>query len=412
MHTTHCIRIIVKCGWHGRGDNMEEYRFLLDIAIILAATKALGLFSKKVSLPPVVGALLAGILLGPAVFHVISPSDSISKLAEVGVIVLMFEAGLETDIHELKKSGVASFVIALLGVLIPLLGGFVVGEFYQKDIMHNVFIGVVLTATSVSITVETLQDMGKLKGKVGTTILGAAIIDDILGIIMLSIITSLGGEGTNNAILPTLGKMLLFFVIAILGGILVHYFFKWLATRQEEHRRRIPVFAFAFCLFLSFISELFGIADITGAYIAGVVLCGLTEAKYILSKVEVVSYMLITPIFFANIGLDIQVSKMTSNMLIFTGIITLVAILSKVIGCGLGAKLCRYTGKEGLQIGVGMVCRGEVALIVANKGLKVGLMKEEFFAPIVIMVIVTTLLTPILLKMVFHEKEEKKKVAA
>ena len=372
---------------------MEEYKFLLDIAIILAMTKSFSLVSKKFNMPPVVGALIAGIILGPVVLNVVSPSDSVLNLAEVGVVVLMFQAGLETDIDELKKSGIPAFVIALCGVLIPLIMGAVLSVIYGNNIMESIFIGVILTATSVSITVEALQDMGHLKGRVGTAILGAAIIDDILGIVLLSIMTSLGGASGFHiqAILKILIQMAAFFAISIIGGVGIKKFFEWLSTYKnpeiERHRRRVPVFALAFCLALAFLAEVFGIADITGAYLAGIILCRLPERFYIYNKIEVLSYMLITPVFFASI--------------IFTIILCVIAVISKIAGCGFGALLCKYTKRESVQIGAGMVCRGEVALIVAQKGISVGLLSEIFFAPVVIMVLVTTLLSPIILKMLF-----------
>ena len=361
---------------------MEEYKFLLDIAIILAMTKSFSLVSKKFNMPPVVGALIAGIILGPVVLNVVSPSDSVLNLAEVGVVVLMFQAGLETDIDELKKSGIPAFVIAI-------------------------FIGVILTATSVSITVEALQDMGHLKGRVGTAILGAAIIDDILGIVLLSIMTSLGGASGFHiqAILKILIQMAAFFAISIIGGVGIKKFFEWLSTYKnpeiERHRRRVPVFALAFCLALAFLAEVFGIADITGAYLAGIILCRLPERFYIYNKIETLSYMLITPVFFASIGLNVNIHGMTQTLIIFTIILCVIAVISKIAGCGFGALLCKYTKRESVQIGAGMVCRGEVALIVAQKGISVGLLSEVFFAPVVIMVLVTTLLSPIILKMLF-----------
>ena len=350
---------------------MEEYKFLLDIAIILAMTKSFSLVSKKFNMPPVVGALIAGIILGPLVLNVVSPSDSVLNLAEVGVVVLMFQAGLETDIDELKKSGIPAFVIALCGVLIPLIMGAVLSVIYGNNIMESIFIGVILTATSVSITVEALQDMGHLKGRVGTAILGAAIID----------------------------------AISIIGGVGIKKFFEWLSTYKnpeiERHRRRVPVFALAFCLALAFLAEVFGIADITGAYLAGIILCRLPERFYIYNKIEVLSYMLITPVFFASIGLNVNIHGMTQTLIIFTIILCVIAVISKIAGCGFGALLCKYTKRESVQIGAGMVCRGEVALIVAQKGISVGLLSEIFFAPVVIMVLVTTLLSPIILKMLF-----------
>ena len=336
---------------------MEEYKFLLDIAIILAMPKSFSLVSKKFNMPPVVGALIAGIILGPVVLNVVSPSDSVLNLAEVGVVVLMFQAGLETDIDELKKSGIPAFVIALCGVLIPLIMGAVLSVIYGNNIMESIFIGVILTATSVSITVEALQDMGHLKGRVGTAILGAAIIDDILGILLLSIMTRIGGASGFHiqAILKILIQMAAFFAISIIGGVGIKKFFEWLSTYKnpeiERHRRRVPVFALAFCLALAFLAEVFGIADITAAYLA-IILC-------------------------------------------------VIAVISKIAGCGFGALLCKYTKRESVQIGAGMVCRGEVALIVAQKGISVGLLSEIFFAPVVIMVLVTTLLSPIILKMLF-----------
>ena len=265
---------------------MEEYKFLFDIALILAVTKVLSIFSRRIRLPPVLGALIAGIILGPVFLNIISLNTTIESLAEIGVIVLMFQAGLETDIKELKKSGLASFIIALLGVIIPLLLGIVVAKFYEKNLLKEIFIGVVLTATSVSITVETLKELGKLKTKSGTAILGAAIIDDILGIVLLSVITSFSNQKSSSIseVLLVFIKIILFFILAIILGIVVFKFFKWLEKRCVECKRRIPVLAFSFCLFLAFISELFGIADITGAYLAGIILCNLTANKYILSK--------------------------------------------------------------------------------------------------------------------------------
>lgn len=389
---------------------MEEYKFLLDIAIILSVTKLLSILIKRINLPSVVGALIAGIILGPVVLNVINTDEIINSLAEIGVIVLMFQAGLETDIKELKKTGFASFIIAFFGVMIPLILGFIVSYIYDKNILENIFIGVILTATSVSITVETLQEMGKLKTPAGTAILGAAIIDDILGIILLSMVTSFGNSSSTGMsnIFIILGKIIIFFLLACVLGIIVFKFFKFLESRSEMHRRRIPVFAFAFCLFLAFFSELFGIADITGAYLAGVILCNLSENKYILSKVEVVSYMLITPIFFASIGLKTSIDGMSNNIIIYTIVITLIAIFSKVIGCSMGAKLVKFKNKESIQIGVGMISRGEVALIMANKGMAVGVMNKALFAPIVLMVIITTLLTPILLKFIFANKVSDK----
>lgn len=386
---------------------MEEYKFLLDLAIILALTKSFSLISRKFNMPPVVGALLAGILLGPVVLNLVEPSDSILNLAEVGVVVLMFEAGLETDIDELKQSGLPAFVIALCGVVVPLIGGAVLALAYGTEILEAVFIGVILTATSVSITVEALQDMGKLKGSVGTAILGAAIIDDILGIILLSVMTSIGGaDGFQiQSVLLILGKMLAFFVISGIGGIAVKKFFEWLSTYKDpgiqRHRRRVPVLALSFCLALAFLAEVFGIADITGAYLAGIILCRLPERFYIHRKIEVLSYMFITPVFFASIGLNVNVQGMGQSLIIFTIVLSVIAVLSKIIGCGVGAMFCKYGKRESLQIGAGMVCRGEVALIVAQKGIAVGLLSETFFAPVVIMVLVTTLLAPILLKLLF-----------
>lgn len=389
---------------------MEEYRFLLDLAIILALTKSFSLISRRFNMPPVVGALLAGIILGPIALNIVTPSETILNLAEVGVVVLMFEAGLETDIKELKRSGLPAFIIALCGVIVPLVLGGIAAYIYNKNIMEAIFMGVVLTATSVSITVETLQDMGKLRGRVGTAILGAAIIDDVLGIILLSLMTSIGNSGGVDiiSILSIIGKMIGFFIISIIIGIVVDKFFYWMADYKDQevqrNRRRGAVFALAFCFALAYLAEVFGIADITGAYLAGIILCRTPQNYYIHRKIDVMSYMLVTPIFFASIGLKVDVHGMTASLIIFTIVLCVIAVFSKIAGCGLGAKLCKYTRKESLQIGAGMVCRAEVALIVAQKGIDVGLLSETYFAPVVIVVLVTTLLSPILLKILFTEK--------
>lgn len=389
---------------------MLSYEFLFDLALILISTKLFGLITKKVKMPQVVGALLAGVILGPAVLNILSETEFIQKLAELGVIVLMFTAGLETDINQLKKTGKASFIIAILGVIIPLAGGFFIASIFNKGndintILQNVFIGIILTATSVSITVETLKEMGKLNTRAGNAILGAAIIDDILGIVALTITTSLADPSIN--VIIVLAKIVMFFIFAGFAGYLFHWAFIKLDERYQRDLRRFVIIAFVFCLLLSFCAEeFFGVADITGAFIAGLVISDSNRSKYLNSRFETLSYMLLSPIFFASIGIKVQLTAMTKTIFIFAILLLLVAILSKIIGCSLGAKLCKYSNREAIQIGTGMISRGEVALIVANKGIAMGLMIPEFLVPVVIVVVVTTIVTPILLQVIFNNKSK------
>ncbi len=401
---------------------MEDYSYLLSIALILISTKLLGLFSKKIKLPQVVGALIAGVIMGPACLGWIHNTEMLSCLSEIGVIVLMFAAGLETDINELKRTGKASFLIALIGVIVPMLGGAAAAYFFNDSVdgnkmLQNIFIGIILTATSVSITVETLKEMGKLSTPAGNAILGAAIIDDILGIIALTMVISMADSSVSIGMV--LLKILGFFVFTFVAAVGYHYAFKKWTDNNPVKLRRYVVISFAFCLVLAYCAEeFFGVADITGAFFAGLAISGTKKADYVTKRFDTLSYLLLSPIFFASIGLKVVLPKMNLEIVLFTVIICLVAILTKVIGCGLGAKICKYSNKEALQIGVGMISRGEVALIVANKGEAVGLMSDKFFAPIVIMVVLTTIITPVLLKVVFKDKndagkaEEKEPAAA
>lgn len=396
-----------------------DYDYLLYLAIILLSTKILGLVTRRAHMPQVVGALLAGLILGPACLDLIQGNTFLSQVSEIGVIVLMFMAGLETDTQELKKSGLASFIIALLGVIVPLLGGFGVAyvchvaskDLPTNELLQYIFVGIILTATSVSITVETLKELGKVSTKAGTAILGAALIDDILGIIALTLVTSLADPSTN--ILLVLLKIAGFFVFAVIFGILYAVFFrKWISLHPGQKRRYV-VISFAYCLIMAFCAEaFFGVADITGAYVAGLVISYSSKREFIYHEFDTVSYMLVAPVFFASIGLKVELSSMTTNILVFTVLLVVIATLTKIIGCGLGAKIMGYTGKESLQIGVGMISRGEVALIVANKGESLGLISDELYAPIVVTVVITTIITPILLKVVFKDKKRSTTAAA
>ena len=381
---------------------MEDFSFLLTVAIIILSTKFLGEASEKVHMPQVVGALIAGVILGPSVLGVVSETDFLAKSAEIGVIILMFIAGLDTDLKEIKKNAFAFVVIALCGVLVPLIGGFCCYYFFfdvdaanSTELLKAVFMGVILTATSVSITVEALREMGKLSGPVGNAILGAAVLDDIIGIIILTIVTSMKDPSVSIAVVFI--KIGLYAVaMAVLAFIMTRLRDK---VDELKEKRRISIYVIALVLAVSYASEeFFGIADITGAYMVGVILSTFKDHADIAKKMTVPSYLFFSPIFFASIGIKTELDGMTPSLLVFSLLLLIVAILSKIIGCGLGAKLCRYSTEDAFHIGIGMVSRGEVALIVAQKGYNMELLSGDLFSPIVLVVIITTIITPILLK--------------
>lgn len=381
---------------------MTSYYYLLTIAVIILSTRVLGVLSEKVNMPQVVGALLAGVILGPSVLDFIGESDFLAKTAEIGVILLMFMAGLDTDIKEIKDNCVSYVVIAMMGVLLPLAGGFICYYYYFHvnssnfdEILRAVFMGVILTATSVSITVEALREMGRLEGKVGSAILGAAVLDDIIGIIILTFVSSLKDPSISiSSILVKIGLYIIFM------GVLAVILNASKPTIQEmRDTRRTAIYVFAIVLIISFVTEnYFGIADITGAYLVGL-FCSTYDIKHdIARKMTVPGYLFFSPVFFASIGIKTEISGLSKQMLIFSLLILIIAIISKIIGCGLGAKLCRYSNHDAFHIGIGMVSRGEVALIVAQKGYNMGLLNGQLFSPVILVVIVTTIVTPILLK--------------
>lgn len=390
---------------------MESYTYLLVIAIILISTKLLGIVSEKVHMPQVVGALLAGIILGPSGLGLMESTDFIVKAAQIGVIMLMFTAGIDTDIEELKHTGLQACVVAVMGVFVPLLmcGAwyffFFKMEFTAMDVLKSAFVGSVFGATSVSITVETLNEMGKIKTRTGTTLLSAALIDDIIGIVVLSVLTGLS-SGDGNVVLVA-AKIILFFVFVLAVGFIFNKIFKYI-SKKHWHSRRVAIWALAFCLLMAYCAEsFFGVADITGAFFAGLILCNIAKSRqFIAKKVTVASYIIFTPIFFASVGMKTDLKAMNLQILIFALVLVVFAVVSKVIGCGFGARLCGMTGHQSLVVGIGMAARSEVALMVAQKGINAGMIDPAILPAIVLTVIVSALATPVLLKLAISKKPE------
>ena len=380
---------------------MFDTRLLLFVALILLATKVFAIFMKHIHLPQVIGALAAGVLLGPAVFNWIEPNETISAIAEFGVILLLFAAGMETDFRQLRSSLKSSLVISTLGVVVALGGGFAVALLFGKPSFESFFIGVVIASMSTSITVEALSEMGKLKTKTGTALMGASLFDDILVIMILALTMGMGGADFSFV---SLGIILLriaaFFAFAIVAGLCVNKLFNYMYNTFGK-KRRLTIFAIAYCFLMAYLAEFFGLADITGAYLAGIAFCSTRCVESLETKTHELSYMFFTPVFLANIGIHTSFDGMTSSMVLFTVLLVLVAIASKLLGCGLGAKICKFTNRESAQIGVGMIARGEVSFIVAAKGIAAGYISSLLFPSVIVVVLVTVLITPLLLKAVF-----------
>lgn len=386
------------------------HQIFLDLAIILVATKIGGMLSNKFKMPAVLGALIAGVLIGPSVLNIVKDSEGLKLLSNLGVVMLMFLAGIETDLNELKKAGLSSFLIAMGGVIVPFVFGTLCAYGFFSDFYENIFIGVILTATSVSISVETLNELGKLKTRAGMNILGAAVIDDVIGLIIVSFVLSLaqtakaGGAGSIGSVMLMVSlKVLIFCVISV---ILIAFLPKLLNrfAEKEKNLSMLTIIAIALALTFAFIAEELGIAAITGAYVCGLVISAVNKKETIMHKVKNISSYFLTPVFFASIGLATNIKSINSSMLLLSLLLLITAVLGKIFGCGIVAKLYGMSNEEAIQIGAGMVSRGEVALITTNLGLQAGIITENLYIPTLIVVVVTTLITPILLKMAFSYK--------
>lgn len=390
---------------------MDVLDILRSLAIILVAAKLCGLLVRKLHGPQVVGEIIAGLIVGPCLFNFVQYDDFIAGMSEIGVILLMFSAGLGTDLKELLKTGFVALMVAIAGVVVSVVGGAAVylafgfGDPGMK-MLESIFVGTILAATSVSIAVQALKEMGHLKGRVATTILSAAIIDDVIGIVLLTIV--MGFKDPNVEPVSVCLNIVLFFILAFVFGFALYFLFKWLDKRWP-HSRRIPIFGLVMCFACAYCAEkFFGIADITGAYVAGVILCNIKDSEYIERKMDISSYMIFGPVFFASIGLQTSFEDFDMSMVWFSVVLVAVALISKVIGCGGTAKICRFNMPDSLKIGVGMMNRGEVGLIVAKKGLDTGLMAPQFFTPVIILIIVSSLVTPIALKLIYAKWPDKK----
>ncbi len=377
-------------------EQLDILSVLKDLAIIVVFAKVFGLIARKLKAPQVVGEIIAGLVVGPSVLGIVKLNQFLDICAGLGVVLLMFSAGLGTNLKQLLHTGVKALLIACAGVLVPLIGGTLLYMcFYgfsaigTPQFFTAVFIGVIMTATSVSITVETLKELGKLKTELGTTILSAAIIDDVIGIMVLTFVIGFKNPDSNPGFVAL--STLAFFALSVVLGFVIYKAFK-IIDKRWPHTRRIPILALALCFGLSYVAEkVFGIADITGAYVAGIILSKLHDSDYIEQKMDINSYMIFGPIFFASIGLKTEISGFTWELLLFSLAFVAVALVSKIIGCGAMSRLCGFKGSDTLKVGVGMMTRGEVALIVAQRGLTEGMIGS----------------TPIILKLLYARDEKK-----
>ncbi|MDK2917542.1 MAG: hypothetical protein PWQ37_275 [Candidatus Petromonas sp.] len=379
----------------------SKFIFLIHIAAILLAANIGGIISRKLKQPAVLGQIVAGIILGLFFYK----TETVTNFAEIGVIFLMFIAGLETDVEELKKSGKSSSLIALGGIITPL--ALVMGGMYlvTGDFIGSLFMGVIATATSISISIQTLIELGQMKTKQGIGILGAAIIDDIVGIILLTVVIGVVKPGAESSFIIVVGKIISFFILAFIIGYIVITILSKL-SRRINIEDKITTYAVIFCLTLAFLSEELGVAAITGAYFAGIVFSMTTHKHKLSHDIHNISSVMFTPIFFVAIGLGIDLS--TALEALGIGILlAFLAALGKVIGCGLGAGISGFNKREALQVGVGMIPRAEVAIIITNLGIKIGVITHKEMAAVILMVLITTIMTPSLLKLTFEEDPKK-----
>lgn len=396
---------------------MEAYLVFKDLAIIIVFAKVFGILARKCKAPMVVGEIIAGLIIGPCLLGWVQPTDFILQMAEIGVILLMFSAGLETNLKEMIKTGPKALLIACAGVFVPLAGGTLLymciygfSAVGTPEFFKAVFIGTIMTATSVGITVEALREMGYLKGKIGTTILNAAIIDDIIGMIVLTVV--IGFNDPESQPWMVVRNTVLFFCLALIGGYIAYKVFKKVDQRYP-HTRRITIAGLALCLIMAYVAEhYFGIADITGAYVAGIILCNIRDSEYIARRLDINSYVMFGPIFFASIGLKTNIQNMDWSILLFSLGFVAVALLTKIIGCGLMSMACKIPPKHAIKVGVGMMTRGEVALIVAQKGMTVGLLDPVYFTSVILLIIISSILTPILLKLLYSKYPEEEPAKA
>ena len=376
--------------------------FILQIVIILLATKLAGQLSIRLGQPSVLGKIIVGIILGPALLGWVQDTEIVSIFSQIGVLLLMFLAGLETNLKELNRNLKASVFVAIGGIIAPIIGGYAASQYYGLSIEESIFIGLLLSATSVSISVQTLRELGWLNSKEGSTLLGAAVLDDIIVVILIAIAMSFF-VGSDVSIALLMAKKILFFIIIILAS-------RWLIPKFVQAFSKLKVTeatlsaGLIICFSFAYFAEYLGIAGIIGTFFAGIAIAQTRFKEEIEHKVEPIAYGIFVPFFFVSIGLAVSFDGM-GNQTGFILVFSLIAILSKFIGSGIGARLSGFTTRSSMGIGAGMISRGEVALILAAMGLESGLLPTEYYTAMIIVVIVTTLVTPPLLKLFFGKKD-------
>ena len=385
--------------------------FLVDLLIIFISIKIGNIICRKLKQPKILGQTLVGIVIGTAWLGLIKNIDFINELGEIGIILLMFLVGVETDLEELRKSFGKEMSIALGGVIVPFVFG-ALGIFLLKgniNIVESVFVGSILTATSVGVTVEALGEMGKLKTNQGVSVLGAAIIDDIIGIVLLAIVVGLiGKQGSINVYFVVI-KIILFFILILISNKI----FKFLLSKNHKIRSNLKSInsssllniSMIFIFLFSIVADKLGISSFIGSYFLGVLISNVDESvkQDIYKQIVPVGYGFFIPIFFVSIGVGITLDNI-SDVLLMGGLLTFIGIVSKIIGCGIGAKLVNFTTRESFQIGISMIPRAEVALIVANIGVNKGIIGYEILASTILLVIISTVVTPLLLKISYKNE--------
>lgn len=441
--------------WFAAGSSSSSgspYMILLPVALILFAAKGLSVLLDKIHIPHVIGFLLAGLLVGALKFIPSNPilsdyvMDGINILAKFGVVMILFSAGLETDLKQIKSVGGPAIVITSLGVIVPMGFGFLAAylfrvygglapDFYSSleaqginPIYSDLYYGIILSATSVSITVATLKELGKLETRECNAIVAAAIIDDIIGIVLLSLAISLSGSTASGSDINLLGliitacggsvtgglsivviilNMTLFFLISFGVSFLVKKIFNHLGSKYPHHIR-IPIFSFAFCFLWAYLAQTyFQIADITGGYIAGLILSSTAPREYIDHRTETTMDVFFVPVFFASVAMKMYSANFDFSSLSFVWFgLTWVAVglLGKVIGAGGGGLMTKFGLRKSLIIGIGMMARAEVLIVTAQTGVDAGLVSDAIIPFTLGLILISSFLTPILLKFAYKNE--------